>query len=247
MLFRSLWIYGNDEKNNWAQLLPLAQYVHNSWPNSTTGQTPYDLLMGHTPSIHKGTSALKNVPEIEKRAEWLALKRRNAQVAIRSAQRVLMKQSDRRKGQWHYRPFQKGDKVWLEGTNIKLSHPVAKLAPKRYGPFTIIDDIGPVTFKLKLPEHWKIHPVFHASLLTPYKETEEHGQNFPSPPPDLIDGEEEYEVERVINSRRFGRHKKLQYLLRWKGYSEAHDSWEDADQVYAPELIKEYYDRGQQL
>jgi hypothetical protein len=57
---------------------------------------------------------------------------------------------------------------------------------------------------LKLPLQWKqkkIHPVFHASLLSPYKETEVHGANFPEPPPDLVEGEEEYEVEQVLDSR----------------------------------------------
>jgi hypothetical protein len=43
--------------------------------------------------------------------------------------------------------------------------------------------------------------MFHASLLTPYKETEEHGANFLEPPPDIIEGEEEYEVEQVLDSR----------------------------------------------
>ena len=52
-----------------------------------------------------------------------------------------------------------------------------------------------------LPEQWKIHPVFHVDLLTPYKETAFHGTNYTRPPPDLIDGEEEYEVEKILDSR----------------------------------------------
>jgi hypothetical protein len=58
-----------------------------------------------------------------------------------------------------------------------------------------------MVFQLELPEQWWIHNVFHASLLTPYKEMEEHGQNFPQLPLELIEGQEEYEVERVLNSR----------------------------------------------
>jgi Chromo (CHRromatin Organisation MOdifier) domain len=85
--------------------------------------------------------------------------------------------------------------------------------------------------------------VFHASLLTPYKETEEHGDNFAQPPLELVDGQEEYEVEQIMNSRRLGRARKSQYLLRWKGYSRTHDSWQDATEVHAPELIKEYHVR----
>jgi Chromo (CHRromatin Organisation MOdifier) domain len=77
----------------------------------------------------------------------------------------------------------------------------------------------------------------------PYKETEEHGDNFAQPPLELIEGQEEYEVEQIMNSRHTGRTRRLQYLLRWKGYSHAHNSWQDATEVHAPELVKEYYAR----
>jgi len=60
-----------------------------------------------------------------------------------------------------------------------------------------------VTYQLRLPEQWNIHPVFHMDLLMPYKEMEFHGHNFKQPLPDLINGEEEYEVEQIIDSRRF--------------------------------------------
>jgi transposase InsO family protein len=46
-----LWIYGNEEQNNWVDLLPLAQFTHNTWPNESTGQMPFDLLIGHTPTM----------------------------------------------------------------------------------------------------------------------------------------------------------------------------------------------------
>jgi Chromo (CHRromatin Organisation MOdifier) domain len=102
-----------------------------------------------------------------------------------------------------------------------------------------------VVFQLVLPPQWHIHNVFHASLLTPYKEMEEHGDNFAQPPPEVIDRQEEYEVEQIMNSRWIGRAQRLQYLLRWKGYSHAHDSWQDATEVHTPELVKEYQARKQ--
>jgi Chromo (CHRromatin Organisation MOdifier) domain len=134
-----------------------------------------------------------------------------------------------------------GQKVWLEGTNLKTSHPTKKFALKHYRPFPITDVISPVVYRLNLPLTWKIHNIFHVSLLTPYKEMEEHGPNFAEPPPELIEEQEEYEVEQVLASRLYGRWKKLQYLIRWKGYSHAHDSWVSADDVHAPDLVQAFH------
>jgi hypothetical protein len=44
-----------------------------------------------------------------------------------------------------------------------------------------------------------------------------------------------------LNSRQYGCGKKLQYLLKWRGYSQAHDSWEPAEQVHAPELVDRFH------
>jgi hypothetical protein len=67
-----------------------------------------------------------------------------------------------------------------------------------------------------------------------------HGQNFPEPPPEIVKGDPEFEVEQIIGSRRVGKRKSLQYKIRWKGYSPAHDSWEPATQVHAPKLIRKF-------
>jgi hypothetical protein len=93
--------------------------------------------------------------------------------------------------------WKKGQKVWLEAKNLSLPYGSIKLAPRRHGPFLIKRVISPVVYQLCLPPQWTIHPVFHASLLTPYVETKEHGENFSRPPPDLIDDEEQYKVEAI--------------------------------------------------
>ena len=100
--------------------------------------------------------------------------------------------------------------------------------------------ISHVAYQLDLPKNWRIHNVFHTSSLSPYKETEEHGPNFTEPPPDLVDGEEEWEVEQVLDTRLFGHKKEQQYKVQWKGYSSAHDSWEPATNLYARDLIAEF-------
>ena len=88
-----------------------------------------------------------------------------------------------------------GDRVWLDGKNLNLLYASNKLKPRRFGPFTITDRIGQGSYKIKLPPTWKIHPVFHALLLTQAKETIEHGPNFERLPPDMVEGSPEYEVE----------------------------------------------------
>ena len=85
--------------------------------------------------------------------------------------------------------------------------------------------------------------MFHASLLSPYHETTMHGPNYHEPPPDVIDGEKEWEVKEIVGSRRYGRWKKLQYLIRWEGYSAAHDSWEPAEGIHAPNLVRDFENR----
>ena len=75
---------------------------------------------------------------------------------------------------------------------------------KKGRPFEISKVIGPVTYQLKLPTTWKIHPIFHATLLRQYKEMDVYGVNFPRPPPDVIEGEEVYEVERILKHQKHG-------------------------------------------
>ena len=66
-----------------------------------------------------------------------------------------------------------------------------------------------------------IHPVLCAGLLTTYQEMPLHGENFPRPPPDLVDREEEWEVEKIVDATRGGRGQKLHYLIKWKGFPDS--------------------------
>ena len=93
--------------------------------------------------------------------------------------------------------FKKGDQVWLDLRNLKTIYH-KKMAPKQEGLFEITEVIRPVTYRLKLPATWKIHDVFHTTLLQQYRENEVYSTNFPKPPPELVNGEEVYEVENIL-------------------------------------------------
>ena len=95
-----------------------------------------------------------------------------------------------------FTPFKKGDQVWLDSRNLKTIYH-KKMKPKREGPFVITEVLGPVTYRLKLPTSWRIHNIFHATLLKPYRENEIYRESFTEPPPELVEGEEVYEAETM--------------------------------------------------
>jgi hypothetical protein len=213
-----------------SQLLPLAEYAHNSWKHDATRQTPHELLFGMTPEVHV-KFILENVPTSAERLQ-------NLEDTWKEVQKVLEKQQQQRQAQ-RLTEMKVGDQVWLKGKNLSVrGH--RKLLPKQYGPYRIKERVGNVAYQLKLPPSMKLHDIFHIDLLLPYKETEKYGPTYTRPPLDLIEGEQEYEVESIRDSRLEGRGRQLQYLVHWKGYPSSDDSWVDAADLHAPELLKEF-------
>ena len=214
----------------------MAEYAHNSWRNETTKTTPYQTLMGYNPAADwRPINA--TVPATITCLEQWTCAQQTAYVQMKTAQEhwTRAKKEGRR--------FQMGDLVWLEGRNLKTNQPASKLAAKRYGPFPVAQVLSPVTYQLTLPEQWKIHPVFHVDLLTPYTETAFHGTNYTRPPPDLINNEEESEIEQILDSRVKGRNRRVQYLVKWVGYPNSDNQWLDADQLTADNTIREFKKR----
>ena len=137
--------------------------------------------------------------------------------------------------------FKENDQVLLEATNLQTTHPKAKLALRRYGPFKVIW-ASPTNCKLELPPHMKIHPVFHNSLLKPYHKTKEHGPNHEKPAPEIVNGEEEhYEIEAILMARPTRNRKSTQYLIKWKGYPASENSWlPEKELTHTKELLNEF-------
>ena len=230
-----LCFFVNHQQTDWAAHLPTAEFVHNNWKSETTKNTPFFLLMGYHPRAD-GHYAASSSPLVKRQLNHLLQVRRDTQVHMTRVQQLWVKHQDTPK-------YKTGDCVWLDGRNLKTDQPTSKLAPRRHGPFVITQVMSPVSYRLQLPHQWRIHPVFHIDLLTPYRETTTHGENYQCPPPELVDNKEEYEVKAILDSRQFGLGHKLQYLVKWLGYPDSDNQWEDTDKVHADDLVQEFRKR----
>jgi len=130
-------------------------------------------------------------------------------------------------------------------TRSSLTHQISELhAPHRNScidNFVVEQQIRSMVYHLRLPLWMKqLHPVFNVvkltlalnDLITGWK-MEDH------PLPVIIDGEAEWEVEEILDSHWYWR--RFQYLIKWKGYSRKHNSWESTSKVSAPELTVEFH------
>ena len=225
-------IYCDYHQDDWSQLLPLAEFVYNNAKSSSTGMSPFYANYGYHPRAtlkiipdghHGNPAAEAYVDRIRRAHEEL---RRTLERAQKRYKREFDKKTAPAPG------FEVGDYVWLNRQNIETTRPSQKLDQKRLGPFEIVDVVGEskMAFKLKFPPHWRIHPVFHASLLDPYRPNKIEGrEQLVMPPPEIVNGELEYEVEAVLDSR--VRRNKLQYLVGWKGYGPEERTWEPVENL----------------
>jgi hypothetical protein len=89
-------------------------------------------------------------PSIEEKITTLL---HNRQEALAAHELARSRMADRRKSTFTPEPFKEGDKVWLDSRNLKTIYH-KKMKPKWEGPFTIIEVLGPVMYRLKLPTTW---------------------------------------------------------------------------------------------
>jgi len=125
------------------------------------------------------------------------------------------------------------------------------LAPKLYGTFKILEQRGDLAYKLELSERWKIHPVLHLSVLEPCRTSIRPAQEQPPTEPKEINGDLEWEVEKIIKSeiisyerRVHGRTRtfeELRYFVKWRGCSEDENTWEPPEHLgQAQELVEDF-------
>jgi transposase InsO family protein len=240
-ILRSLLVGKMEEE--WEDFLPVVELAINSTPNASTGKTPFELVYGRDPHLPLAPDVDTEVPRANQLLESLKEVWEAARRNLQHAQQLQRRQANKRRSPGE---FAEGDEVMLSTKNLRLPGTTAKLIPRWIGPFVVVKKLSPLTYTLKLPDSMKIHPTFHISLLKPYyAPTALNSVPEPPPPPEVRADGEHYEVERILADR-IVRGKK-QYLIKWKGYADEENSWVAAEDLSAPDLLKEYRQRQRGL
>ena len=131
--------------------------------------------------------------------------------------------------------------MYLDASNICTTCPSQILAHCYLSPFTIVWKVRQNTYWLHLPTSMsRLHPVFNVIKLLPTPSDPIPGQKAsPPPPPEIVDGEEHYVVEQILDSQ-FMRGC-LQFLMKWEGYGYEENSWVSEQDVTAPDKLHEFY------
>ena len=228
----------NYEQTNWISLLPLAQFSYNNTLHSTTQTTPFFANQGWHPRFEITSPTQPVNPAAEARAQELHNLHKELIALLKQAQEQQKEQADRLRTPAP--SFEVGDQVWLLRKNIKTTRPCNKLDYRKLGPFKIIARVNPVAFRLDLPAHYHIHPVFHVSLLEKYHTSAIPGRK-PEPPPSVeVESEQEWAVDRILDS--FVKRRRFYYLVSWRGYPESEATAEPPEHLtHAQDLVEEFH------
>ncbi|CAI7865933.1 unnamed protein product [Closterium sp. NIES-54] len=228
-----------DVVSHWDTQLPTLEFAYNKASHAATGKTPFFLCYEREPLTPQQLTTPAHVQAAHDFVTTMQQLWEKTQRRLTTMQTSQKQYADRQRRD---HSVAVGDQVLLDTRNLNLSHLPSKLRPRFCGPFLVEAQVTPVTFRLRLPDTWKLHNAFHVQLLKPYKDPNQQfqGRQLPPPPLVLIQDEPEYEVERVLTHRRRGG-KTLEFLQRWKGYDPTEDSWVvEADMGNARHALKDY-------
>ena len=235
--------YVNPMHNDWDEHLSAVEFaINNSWQESTR-MSPFQLVFGQNP-LTPATLRLSKVdnPKALKVTSTLLERIADARAALVAAQQRQKAYADRARRDAE---FTEGQDVLVSTRNIRLKGPGSpKMMPKWIGPFKVMKRIGTSAYELELPRNLLLHDVFHVSLLKPFHSD---GRVQPPPPALMVDGQEEFEVELLLDhrERRVGSKGKVrtrtEYLVKWRGYGHEHNTWEpEGNLSNCPDRIEAY-------
>ncbi|KAI0497126.1 hypothetical protein KFK09_023454 [Dendrobium nobile] len=209
----------------WAKWLSWAEYWYNTSFHSASQMTPFKVLYGRDPPhlVHFGSSStpVSSVEEyLEERDRVLEELKRH----LLRAQQIMKKQAD---GHRKDIQFAAGERVFLKLRPYRqktvANRRNEKLAPRYFGPYEVLEKIGSVAYRLKLPPSATIHPVFHVSQLR--KAIGEYTAN--SELPATLTEDLEVILEPMeLKGVRQKEDKTKEVLIQWKNLPDYEATWE---------------------
>ena len=227
-----LQVFVNFEQNDWARLLPMAEFVYNNAKNASTGHTPFKLNCGYHPRMSYKENV--NSRSQSKLADKLSAELRKLMIVCQKnlyyAQELQKRAHDKTVKPRSYAP---GEKVWLTIKYIKTKRN-QKLEAKFFGLFWVLFPVGKQAYKLELLRKWRIHDIFHVSLLEQDTIRKERVGDENVEELDEGDDSGEYKVEAIRDSAIYAKESEsghlpgLYYLVSRKGYPKEENTWEPA-------------------
>jgi len=203
----------NHDQNDWYQLLPLAEHAYNDSATNAHKMTLFFANYGFHPETEWMKEREAHNPGATLYAHWMQDINRQAKQPLEDRRESMKKYYDRKATE---QPgIEVGDLVMLNGKNIRTKRPSKKLSPKLYGSFKVLAKKGSRAYKLEISPRWKIHPVFHVSQLEPNRASNRPSSEQPPRDPEDIEGDSEWEVERIVKSEIISYTRKVRGRNRW--------------------------------
>jgi len=194
------------EQDDWVRLLPMAEFAYNNSTTTGNGMSPFYANYGFHPAAMNPASTEPLNPASQVYAHWMHAVHDESRKGLEDVQERMRRYTDPARKEPS--AYQVGDLVMLNGRNIRTRRPSKKLDHKNHGPFQIEKIVSPLAARPTLPRKWKIHNIFHVSLLEPYRTSEHRAPLDPSKvlqEADDIEQSEEYDIEEVMPSVERGR------------------------------------------
>jgi len=237
----------NPRQNNWSGALPAIAAAMNGAPHESLGISPYHALYGRPWKIFNPVQrSASKVPAVDDILNAHEATRMEVDMARKHATFRQTVQADKRRKPLT-EPFKNGSRVLVRGRPYTSSPGRSKkLEPRWFGPFKVLEHLPDTdNYKLHLPPRMaRQKPYFHVSSLKEYRENDPDrfkSRRMDKPAPILIDNAEEWEADQILDYRR--QNNRHEFLVHWKGYERADDSWEPIENLdHSLELIQEYWD-----
>jgi len=232
-------VFIDHRQEQWPDWLGTAEFVYNNKIHTATKTSPFKANYGQDPRMGFEGRRKRKYEAVEKFVEKMKKIQEEAKAALGKAQEEMKRFGDRKQGKGE--EYKVGDLVLLSTKDLKWQmkgRRSEKLTECFVGPYKVKGIVSSNAIELELPNSIKIHPVVNVSRVQLYKPQVKRQKKIP-PKPVIIKGEEEFEVEKIINKRTV--RGKEKFLVRWKGYMAEEDTWESRENLEnAKELVEEF-------